>query len=63
MVATTYSYRPDYAVPPGWVLEEHLKSHSLSPAELAPAVRPFRKTDQRNHCRQGSGRAQDRSAV
>lgn len=35
MVATTYSYRPDYAVPPGWVLEEHLKSHSLSPAELA----------------------------
>ena len=35
MVATTYSYRPDYAVPPGWVLDEHLKSHSLSPAELA----------------------------
>lgn len=35
MVATTYSYRPDYAVPPGWVLEEHLKSHSLSQAELA----------------------------
>ena len=35
MVAATYPYRPDYAVPPGWVLEEHLKSHSLSPAELA----------------------------
>ncbi|MCY3758381.1 MAG: HigA family addiction module antitoxin [Acidobacteria bacterium] len=35
MVATTYSYRPDYAVPPGWVLEEHLESHGLSPAELA----------------------------
>ena len=35
MVAATYSYRPDYAVPPGWVLEEHLKSHSLSAAELA----------------------------
>ena len=35
MVAATYIYRPDYAVPPGWVLEEHLKSHSLSPAELA----------------------------
>ena len=35
MVATTYSYRPDYAVPPGWVLEDHLKSHGLSPAQLA----------------------------
>ena len=35
MVAATYIYRPDYAVPPGWVLEEHLKSQSLSPAELA----------------------------
>ena len=35
MVAATYSYRPDYAVPPGWVLEEHLKSHGFSPAELA----------------------------
>ena len=35
MVAATYTYRPDYAVPPGWVLEEHLKSQSLSPAELA----------------------------
>ena len=35
MVAATYPYRPDYAVPPGWILEEHLKSHSLSPAELA----------------------------
>ncbi|MDE2755967.1 MAG: HigA family addiction module antitoxin [Acidobacteriota bacterium] len=35
MVATTYSYQPDYAVPPGWVLEEHLESHGLSPAELA----------------------------
>ena len=35
MVAATYSYQPDYAVPPGWVLEEHLKSHGLSQAELA----------------------------
>ena len=35
MVATTYSYQPDYAVPPGWVLEEHLESHGLSPAEFA----------------------------
>ena len=35
MVAATYPYRPDYAVPPGWALEEHLKSQSLSPAELA----------------------------
>ena len=35
MAAETYSYRPDYAVPPGWVLEEHLQSHGLSQAELA----------------------------
>ena len=35
MAAETYSYRPDYAVPPGWVLEEHLQSRGLSPAELA----------------------------
>ena len=54
MVAATYSYQPDYAVPPGWVLEEHLKSHGLSQAELRPPMWPFRKTDQRNHRRQGS---------
>ncbi len=35
MVAATYSYRPDYAVPPGWIVEEHLRSRGLSPAELA----------------------------
>ena len=35
MDATTYPYQPDYAVPPGWVVEEHLQSHNLSPAELA----------------------------
>ena len=31
----TYPYQPDYAVPPGWVVEEHLQSQNLSPAELA----------------------------
>ena len=35
MMAATHSYQPDYAVPPGWVLEEHLESQGLSPAELA----------------------------
>ena len=35
MDATTYPYQPDYAVPPGWVVEEHLQSQNLSPAELA----------------------------
>ena len=35
MDETTYSYQPDYAVPPGWVLEEHLQSQCLSPAEFA----------------------------
>ena len=35
MAVTTYSYQPDYAVPPGWVLEEHLQSQRLSHAEFA----------------------------
>ena len=54
MDATTYPYQPDYAVPPGWVVEEHLKSHNLSPARIRPAVRSFRKAHQRDHYRQGS---------
>lgn len=28
-------YRPDYAVPPGWVLEERLKAQGISQAEFA----------------------------
>lgn len=35
MAVTTYSYEPDYAVPPGWVIEEHLQSQCLSHAEFA----------------------------
>lgn len=35
MAVTTYSYEPDYAVPPGWVIEEHLQSQRLSHAEFA----------------------------
>ena len=35
MDATTYPYQPDYAVPPGWIVAEHLQSQNLSPAELA----------------------------
>ena len=35
MAVTTYSYQPDYAVPPGWVVEEHLQSQRLSHAEFA----------------------------
>ena len=31
----TYDYQPDYAAPPGTVLEEHLAVHGLSHAELA----------------------------
>ena len=34
-MATTYDYRPDYAVPPGAVLEEHLAVRGLSNAEFA----------------------------
>ena len=32
---TTYQFQPDYAVPPGWVLEEHLEVSGISPAEFA----------------------------
>lgn len=35
MAATTNQYNPDYAVPPGWVLEERLEAHGMSPAEFA----------------------------
>ena len=35
MATATYSYNPDYAVPPGWVLEERLEVHKISHAEFA----------------------------
>ena len=34
-MATTYAYQPDYAVPPGSVLEEHLVARGFSHAEFA----------------------------
>lgn len=35
MVRAIYRYEPDYAVPPGWVLEERLEAHEISHAEFA----------------------------
>ena len=35
MVPTTYPFQPDYAVPPGWVLEERLEANGISQAEFA----------------------------
>ena len=35
MVTATSRYRPDYAVPPGWVLAERLEVRGISPAEFA----------------------------
>ena len=35
MVESTYEFRPDYAVPPGWILEERLEVYGISQAELA----------------------------
>lgn len=35
MVTATNQYRPDYAVPPGWILEERLGAHGVSHAEFA----------------------------
>lgn len=31
----TYSYRPDYAVPPGYLVEDYLDTWGISPAEFA----------------------------
>lgn len=35
MTAMNYTYSPDYAVPPGWVLEDRLATHNISYAEFA----------------------------
>ena len=35
MARAVNQYWPDYAVPPGWVLEEHLEAHGISHAEFA----------------------------
>jgi len=35
MVEIKYKSRPDYAVPPGWVLEERLEVYGISQVELA----------------------------
>lgn len=35
MTSSTYRYEPDYAVPPGWVLEERLVDRQFSHAEFA----------------------------
>jgi plasmid maintenance system antidote protein VapI len=34
-MAATNQYRPDYAVPPGWILEERLEVQGISQAEFA----------------------------
>ncbi|MCY3837527.1 MAG: ImmA/IrrE family metallo-endopeptidase [Gammaproteobacteria bacterium] len=35
MATTTNQYKPDYTVPPGWVVGERLAAHDISQAELA----------------------------
>ena len=35
MTTSTNQYNPDYAVPPGWVLEEHIEVLGLSQEEFA----------------------------
>lgn len=35
MTTKTYEYNPDYAVPPGWVLEDRLATQNISHAEFA----------------------------
>ena len=35
MALSKNQYQPDYAVWPGWVLEERLDAHGITPAEFA----------------------------
>ena len=35
MATASYKYEPDYAVPPGWILEERLDTRQMSQAEFA----------------------------
>lgn len=35
MTAAINQYQPDYAVPPGWILEAHLETRGISQEELA----------------------------
>ena len=35
MVTATNQFQPDYAAPPGWILDEHLKTYGISQAEFA----------------------------
>lgn len=35
MDTQAYAYKPDYAVPPGWVLADHLAAQCMSEDELA----------------------------
>ena len=35
MAERTYPYRPDYATPPGYVLQDHIEAMGLTAAEFA----------------------------
>ncbi len=35
MAERIYPYRPDYATPPGYVLQDHIEAKGLTPAEFA----------------------------
>ena len=35
MAERTYPYRPDYATPPGYVLQDHIEAIGLTPDEFA----------------------------
>ena len=35
MATARYKYEPDYAIPPGWILEERLDARQMSQAEFA----------------------------
>ena len=35
MAGKTYPYKPDYIVPPGWILEEYLEVRGISPGDFA----------------------------
>ena len=56
-------YQPDYAVPPGWVLEERLDAQGISPSRVRSTVRALSEVDQRDHLGKSLPRAGDSSSV
>ena len=59
----TNQYRPDYAVPPGWVLAERLSAQDISRAEFARRCESLGETHRRDNLGESPHRAEDGASV